>query len=178
MRFEWIEKLFMMLCVISVLTAVGCYVKGESNAYDYRIRVMDEEAERIRVTVTGEVDMPGTYSLKKNSRVCDVLYAAGGITHNADVDQLRLDAVLSNTTEINVPSYIDYDVYSAPVIDINKADVQMLSFIPGIGEKLAERIVSYRSVYGDFETVYDLTKVSGIGEKTLSGILDYIKTEE
>ena len=53
-------------------------------------------------------------------------------------------------------------------VDINSAAAEELAGLPGIGEVLAGRIVAYRTEHGPFETVEDLTKVSGIGGKKLA----------
>ena len=58
-------------------------------------------------------------------------------------------------------------------ININTADVQQLQQLPGIGEVLAQRIIAYREENGPFETVSQLTMVSGIGPERLDGLLDY-----
>lgn len=60
------------------------------------------------------------------------------------------------------------------VIDLNLADVYELQRLPGIGEKRAQAIVAYREEHGPFQTAQDLTRVSGIGEGILSGLLDYV----
>ena len=59
-------------------------------------------------------------------------------------------------------------------VNINTASAEELAGLSGIGEVLAERIISYRDEHGDFSTVYDLTDVYGIGENKLEAILDYI----
>ncbi|SMC57724.1 ComEA family DNA-binding protein [Papillibacter cinnamivorans] len=61
-------------------------------------------------------------------------------------------------------------------IDINTASRADLETLPGIGEVLAGRIVDYREQNGDFRTIYDITNVKGIGEKTLEKIEDLITT--
>ena len=48
--------------------------------------------------------------------------------------------------------------------------------LPGIGQVLAQRIISYREEYGSFQTVEDLMNVEGIGEKRMEDILDLITT--
>lgn len=61
-------------------------------------------------------------------------------------------------------------VVSAPeilVVDINKADVETLALLKGIGEKKAKAIVDYRELNGEFNSVDDLLNVKGIGEKML-----------
>ena len=68
---------------------------------------------------------------------------------------------------------------SAPqLVDINTAGVEELSTLPGIGEGLAGRIVRYREANGAFESVEALTEVSGIGEKKLEELRDYITVSE
>ena len=58
--------------------------------------------------------------------------------------------------------------------DLNEATAQQLALLPGIGEKLAEEIVSYRSAYGSFRNIEEIMKVSGIGESKFEAIRDYI----
>ena len=48
--------------------------------------------------------------------------------------------------------------------DINTADKEALMELPGIGEKLAERIVAYREANGPFTSVEEIMEVDGIGE--------------
>lgn len=59
-------------------------------------------------------------------------------------------------------------------ININEADIYKLDELYGIGEGFAKRIIEYRTKYGNFETIQDIMKVSGIGEETFSKIKDYI----
>lgn len=56
-------------------------------------------------------------------------------------------------------------------VDLNRADIQELMKLPGVGEKVAQRIVSYREENGGFKAPEELMNVRGIGEKT------YLKIE-
>ena len=58
-------------------------------------------------------------------------------------------------------------------VNINTASKKELDALPGIGEVLAQRIIDYRSANGLFSTVDDLTKVKGIGAKTLEKLKPY-----
>lgn len=62
-------------------------------------------------------------------------------------------------------------------ININTASRTELETLPGIGEVLAERIIDYRQNVGKFRTIYDITNVKGIGEKTLAEMEEFITVE-
>jgi competence protein ComEA len=59
-------------------------------------------------------------------------------------------------------------------INLNKATVQELSRLKGIGMKYAQRIVQYRDKNGPFKNVEDLLNVQGIGPKILEKNKDRI----
>lgn len=52
-------------------------------------------------------------------------------------------------------------------IDINHADVEVLTQLKNIGVKKAKAIVAYREERGSFKSVEELIEVKGIGEETL-----------
>lgn len=60
------------------------------------------------------------------------------------------------------------------LLDLNRATVEELITLPGIGPVLAARIVAWREDHGPFQSVDDLRQVSGIGEKTLERIRDLV----
>ena len=57
-----------------------------------------------------------------------------------------------------------------PLININTASARELRQLDGIGEAKARAVVEYRDLHGEFKSVDDLLKVSGIGEKILENI--------
>ena len=62
-------------------------------------------------------------------------------------------------------------------VNINTASKRLLMTLDGIGSKMAERILDYRAENGDFETVEDIMKVSGIGYDTFLKLKEYITVE-
>lgn len=62
-------------------------------------------------------------------------------------------------------------------ININTATEEELCLLDGIGDSLAERIISYRQSYGEFGSKEDIKKVTGIGDKIYDKIKSYICTE-
>jgi competence protein ComEA len=61
------------------------------------------------------------------------------------------------------------------VISLNKATVEQLVSLKGIGEKKAQAIVSYREINGEFVTMEELLNVKGIGKKVLADNMQRLK---
>jgi competence protein ComEA len=59
-------------------------------------------------------------------------------------------------------------------VNINSASADQFTALPGVGPKLAARIVEYRQKAGSFKTTQELMNVKGIGEKNLVKIQGYL----
>jgi competence protein ComEA len=57
---------------------------------------------------------------------------------------------------------------SAFALDINTASAEEFVKVKGIGAKKAERIISYRTEHGKFNSIDELKNIKGIGEKIVS----------
>ena len=60
------------------------------------------------------------------------------------------------------------------LIDINSATAKEFERLPRIGPQIAGRIVAYREKHGAFKRIDDITKVKGIGPKTLEHLRPYL----
>lgn len=60
-------------------------------------------------------------------------------------------------------------------ININTADKETLTQLPGVGPKTADAILKYRKANGKFKSPNDLLNVKGIGEKTLKKMKPLLK---
>ena len=100
-----------------------------------------------------------------------------GYDHDS-VDRLgepRLDSLISSVgEELEHGTDPRRAVFLFRPIDINLADVEVLSSLKGIGPKLASRIVSWCDQNGGFNEVTELLEVKGIGERKLTAIMKEI----
>jgi len=62
------------------------------------------------------------------------------------------------------------------VVNLNKASVEQLVLLPGVGESRARAIVSLRQQLGSFKSVDQLVDVKGIGEAAVAKLRPYVKT--
>jgi len=63
-------------------------------------------------------------------------------------------------------------------LNINNANADELTQLPGIGQKKAEQIIDYRIKNGSFNSIDDLEKVPGIGPKTMEKVRPVIKVRD
>ena len=60
-------------------------------------------------------------------------------------------------------------------VNVNTADKEMLTQIPGVGPVTADAIVKYREANGKFKSAKELLNIKGIGEKTLEKMTPFLK---
>lgn len=87
------------------------------------------------------------------------------------------DTVKANRHSTSTASGIRTKPAITSPIDINKASFDDLLGLPGVGKAMAGRIVAYRISCGKFNSVEDLLKVKGIGDKKLEKIRTLVKVE-
>ena len=85
-------------------------------------------------------------------------------------------AVVAAVLALSLSSGIALAGKPAPTgkVNINSASAQQLSTLPGVGQKLAARIVEYRQKSGGFKSAQELVNVKGIGEKNFQKLQPYI----
>ena len=59
-------------------------------------------------------------------------------------------------------------------VNINTADKELLTQLPGIGPVTADSILKYRKTNGQFKSMEELTQIKGIGDKTLIKLKPYL----
>lgn len=127
------------------------------------------------VHIVGEVQKPGIYDLPSDSRVFDVVFAAGGFTAKADQSSINMARAIGDGEQIVVlavgatPS-LSGGSGAGPLISLNRGAQSDLENLPGVGPTLAARIIDWRLANGGFKKIDDLKKVSGIGNKLFQQI--------
>ena len=99
----------------------------------------------------------------------------------SDYNNTTANKVISNDTSNN--NYYNYNNDNndnnvsneeSYLVNINKANKDEMTKIPGIGEAKADKIIAYRNENGLFKSIEDIKNVSGIGQSIYDKIKDYI----
>ena len=147
------------------------------------------EQDLITVDVKGAVKAPGIYDLPVGSRVNDAVQKAGGLTEQADSKSLNLAQKVSDEALVYVPtkgeeaasqqttSGTASSTSKEKKVNLNKASLEELKQVKGLGGKRAQDIIDHREANGKFKSVDELKKVSGIGAKTIEKLKDYVTVD-
>ena len=145
----------------------------------------------IKVDIKGAVKNPGVYEIRIGSRITDLIKLAGGTTLDADLDATNLSSKLDDENCVviyrkgeaekiksfqsnTINSVVSNAEESNTIVNINSANKEELKTLTGIGDAKADAIINYREENGGFKSVEELTKVNGIGEKTLEKFFDKV----
>ncbi|CMY45198.1 competence protein [Streptococcus pneumoniae] len=147
------------------------------------------EQDLITVDVKGAVKSPGIYDLPVGSRVNDAVQKAGGLTEQADSKSLNLAQKVSDEALVYVPTKGEEavsqqtglgtasSISKEKKVNLNKASLEELKQVKGLGGKRAQDIIDHREANGKFKSVDELKKVSGIGGKTIEKLKDYVTVD-
>lgn len=184
-KIKWIlGALTVIICGICYLLMSGSQ-KREEGLYQSLLETpapMDktEENREIFIHICGEVKEPGVYSFTGETRLVQVIEAAGGFTRKASKESVNQAQVVTDGMQIVIANKkkarqeIKQQDESS-LININTASMDELMTLSGIGQAKAEQIISYREEYGSFKKKEDIMNISGIKEGVYSKIKDNIK---
>jgi uncharacterized protein len=146
---------------------VQVFIVSEAGASVYSAsKIAREEFPNYDVTVRGSVSIGRRLSDPLAELVKIDAKAIGVGQYQHDVDQTKLKEEL-DTTVIRCVNSVG--------VNINTASKHLLSYVSGIGDKLAENIVQYRSENGPFENRKQLKKVPRLGEKAYQQGVAFIR---
>jgi uncharacterized protein len=149
---------------------IQVFVVSEAGASVYSAsKIARDEFPNYDVTVRGSVSIGRRLSdpLAELVKIDPKSIGVGQYQHDVDQNKLKeqLDAVVMSCV-------------NAVGINVNTASKSLLSYVSGIGEKMAENIVAYRSENGPFEDRKQLKKVPRLGEKAYQQAAAFIRIKD
>ena len=143
------------------------FVVSEAGASVYSAsKIARDEFPNYDVTVRGAVSIGRRLSDPLAELVKIDAKSIGVGQYQHDVDQ----TLLKNELDTTVMKCVN-----AVGINLNTASKSLLSYVSGIGEKMAENIVNYRAENGAFEDRKQLKKVPRLGEKAYQQAAAFIR---
>lgn len=146
---------------------VKVFVVSESGASVYSAsKIARDEFPEFDVTVRGAVSIGRRLSdpLAELVKIDPKSIGVGQYQH--DVDQVKLKRSLDQTVESCV---------NLVGVNVNTASKQLLTYVSGLGESLAQKIIDYRSENGAFESRKELMKVPRLGAKAFEQAAGFLR---
>lgn len=198
-----VKKQIILLGIVVLMMLVGCtgckkqsYLETQSDLQEEHTKSADtteekkqqtEQVTEIYVQIDGAVKKPGVYTFSEESRVYELIEAAGGLLPEAYDLGINQAKRLTDGEKIYVYTKEEIENGAETTdtqnprgqtddgkVNINTASVEELMTLSGIGETRAKDIIAYRNAHGAFSLPEDLKNVSGIGDSTYNKIADAI----
>jgi competence protein ComEA len=146
----------------------------------------EEFVREIVVEVSGEVRSPGIYIFQNPPTLREAIEKAGGLKETVQFNSTSSLELLKTGTLLTVIQKPSQEikvkmermaankllVFSIP-LDLNQVSLADLCLIPGIGESLAQEIITYRERRRGFRSIEELKNVKGIGGKKFQSFKRY-----
>lgn len=142
--------------------------------------------------ICGAVKNPGVYECLEGARLVELIDKAGGFTKQAAGTSMNLARKVEDSEQVYIPTKSeagkqkdtnqpgslseeeDAQTVTEDKVNINTADVDKLTSLPGIGQAKAKSICSYREEHGAFRSIEELKNVEGIKDGVYSKVEDLI----
>lgn len=230
--FDWcyhhkIQLLATFILIISIIGGIFCFtfVEASSQVPDEKEEVTSkEQIEELKeepiegnekeaekedleeywsIDIKGQINNPGVYQVKENTRIHEVITLAGGLKKEATTENINLSKKVTDEMVIYIYSKEEYKTktncnienkYAGEIsseiekkesvveltpsknqenkISLNKATLEELMTLEGIGEIKAKSIMAYRAEKNGFKSIDELKNISGIGEALYEKIKD------
>jgi uncharacterized protein len=145
-------------------------VVSEAGASVYSAsKIAQEEYPQLDVTIRGAISIAQRLRDPMSALVKIDPKSLGVGQYQHDVDQKQLEKKLHEVTE---------DLVNRIGVDPNSASVSLLSYVAGVGAKLAKTIVDYREHSGAFKSKQELLKVKGLGAKAYEQCAGFFRIRE
>jgi len=145
-------------------------VVSEAGASVYSAsKIAQEEYPNLDVTIRGAISIAQRLRDPMAALVKIDPKSLGIGQYQHDVDQKLLEKKLGEVTE---------DLVNRIGVDPNSASVSLLSYVAGVGSKIARSIVEHRENIGAFKSKSELLKVKGLGAKAYEQCAGFFRIRE
>lgn len=170
----------LLLSISSI--ALGSLLAVTNRTDAFEIKFTQEEPEEATFLkqyayISGAVVNPGVYEITEEWRYFELIDKAGGFSEKVDSTfintEVNLSQKLSDGDHIHIPFEQKTEQIQntyTNLVSINNANTSQLTSLPGIGESTAAKIIQSRP----YNSIEELTQVSGIGDATLDKLRPYI----
>jgi competence protein ComEA len=175
-----------VIVVIVVILFVISYSSPFLSSQISDIPFGDKSFGPVIVGIAGNTGVNGVFYVPEKARISDLLGAAG-IRNSELFDHGMLSKRLSTGKTVVIESRDSLRIAEMNnanklalgiPIDINKATIEDLMLINGIGEKTAWQIVQFREKSGRYHQVEDLMMIRGIKEKKFRNLRRFFCADE
>lgn len=166
------QKVYTLLIVLTAIIFSASFLiafSEDKNTNDFEVVIInDTESSE---TNTDDILYNSITAVQTVTKAVNTISSGKKKTKTSSTKEMQVSVatiVITDTTEtesVNFP------------IDINSAGIDELKTLDGIGDATASKIIEYRETYGSFKNREELLNVSGIGEKKLEKIYDFIFVE-
>lgn len=142
-------------------------VVSEAGASVYSAsKIASQEYPNLDVTIRGAISIAQRLQDPMAALVKIDPKSLGIGQYQHDVDQKLLEKKLTDVTQ---------DLVNRVGVDINSASLSLLSYVAGIGAKVAQNIIAFREENGVFKTKEQLLNVKGLGKKAYEQAVGFIR---
>lgn len=169
--------LAVLFYVIKVILPWGGYSTTPTEPFSYRGK------GTLAIALNLDEQEQGVYFMPPEATISDLLLAIGttiprefdrGMVSRRLLtgDKVYLTSVLPSYPVLGKMRAAQSLALDLPV-DINKASLEELILVPGVGEKTAAQIIALREAKGSIRSLEELTELSGIKNKKLDKLKNY-----
>lgn len=174
-------KLFItgfILVIVTLITMTAIDNKANSSGSNGANIVEVDDENSKKVTIEGEVNHPGEFSILSIQTLGDLVEKAGGYTADADTYAIVEDTLIGEFTEFYIPVKADDFCEPKVGVKININDESVTSSemneVFDIGATYCQNIIDYRTTNGPYVLINQLLNVKNIGKARFDKIKDKV----